>query len=242
PEIREELRAWMRSQKFSMDPARVIDYSQAHMIPAAVEKHARNQVKNNLPDRLRSYINLTLFPHIEWKPSKGISKRTVRRWLKKEGFKWTRHKKGLYYDGHERPDVVKYSQEVFIPTFLSFLLHMCQYSLADNPQEIIKPLPLGVNPVVLVVHDETTCTSKDGNSHSWVLEGQGKLRKKGQGRGGIHQSDFLCSTFGHLAEAGVQIEYGKNHDGFWTGEQMLDQVCALFAHFRALKDHQTGQN
>ncbi|KAH8916778.1 hypothetical protein BT69DRAFT_1227864, partial [Atractiella rhizophila] len=65
--------------------------------------------------------------------------------------------------------------------------------------------------------------ANDGKTHSWMLEGRAKLRKKGQGRG-IHRSDFLCSTFGHLADAGVQIEYGKNHDGFWTGELMLDQV------------------
>ncbi|KAH8922371.1 hypothetical protein BT69DRAFT_1308593 [Atractiella rhizophila] len=120
PEVREELRAWMRNEKFSMDPSKVVDYSLVHM------------VNKDLPDRLKSYVNLELFPRIEWKPTKA----------------------------------------------------------------------------------------NDGKTHSWMLEGRAKLRKKGQGRG-IHRSDFLCSTFGHLADAGVQIEYGKNHDGFWTGELIL---------------------
>ncbi|KAH8922853.1 hypothetical protein BT69DRAFT_1297612 [Atractiella rhizophila] len=141
-----------------------------HMVPTVLESHAKKkQVNKDLPVRLKSYVNLKLFPRIEWKLTKGISKRTARRWLETEGFKWTRYKKGLYYDGHERLDVVKYRQE-----------------LTDDPQEVIKVLPPSVKPVILVVHDETTCTANDGKTHSWMLEGRTKLRKKGQGRGIRH--------------------------------------------------------
>ena len=37
-----------------------------------------------------------------------ISKYTARRWLVKLGYEHKEAKKGLYIDGHEREDVVKY--------------------------------------------------------------------------------------------------------------------------------------
>ncbi|CAK5284579.1 unnamed protein product, partial [Mycena citricolor] len=46
---------------------------------------------------------------------KGISLTTARTWLHQEGFKYTNHKKGLYFDGHDRPDVVEYRQKQFLP-------------------------------------------------------------------------------------------------------------------------------
>ncbi|KAH8922847.1 hypothetical protein BT69DRAFT_1219788 [Atractiella rhizophila] len=95
------------------------------------------------------------------------------------------------------------------------------------PMLVKKPLPPETQPIVLVAHDESTCTANDGKKHCWILDGQAKLRKKGQGRG-IHRSDFICSTYGWLEECGEQLEYGKNHEGFWTGEKMLKQVTEKF--------------
>ncbi|KZT49999.1 hypothetical protein CALCODRAFT_539190 [Calocera cornea HHB12733] len=71
----------------------------------------------------------------------------------------------------------------------------------------------GVQPcLVKVVHDESIFTAHNGVTKSW-----------GAGRG-IHCSKFLCSTLGWLREAGQTIEYGKNHDGYWTGEQLCEQI------------------
>ncbi|KIJ26076.1 hypothetical protein M422DRAFT_192655 [Sphaerobolus stellatus SS14] len=53
-------------------------------------------------------MELELFPCIQMKVAKGISLSTACHWLIKEGFQYTAHKKTLYYDGHERPDVVQY--------------------------------------------------------------------------------------------------------------------------------------
>jgi hypothetical protein len=44
-----------------------------------------------------------------------IRARTARRWLKQLGLKYGAVTKGVYVDGHERPDVVEYRQKVFIP-------------------------------------------------------------------------------------------------------------------------------
>jgi hypothetical protein len=57
----------------------------------------------------------------------------------------------------------------------------------------------------------------------WVLYDQHELRKKGVGRG-IHQSDVICSTIGWLKDASQTLEYGKNYNGYWTGELFCKQV------------------
>ncbi|KAH8929449.1 hypothetical protein BT69DRAFT_1182257, partial [Atractiella rhizophila] len=85
-------------------------------------------------------------------------------------------------------------------------------------------LPSGVTEVVAVFHDESTFTANDVQHHSWCLDGQSKLRKKGAGRG-IHRSDFICSTYGWLEDAGEQLEYGKAHAGYWDAEKLIEQVC-----------------
>ena len=68
-----------------------------------------------------------------------------------------------------------------------------------------------------------TAQANDGKRKSWVLEGEHALKKKGVGRG-IHHSDVICSTFGWLKEASQSLEYGKNYNGYWTGELFVKQV------------------
>ena len=36
---------------------------------------------------------------------------------------------------------------------------------------------------------------------------------------------MICSTVGHLVDAGVSLEYGKNYDRYWNGELFIKQVC-----------------
>ncbi|KAH8930390.1 hypothetical protein BT69DRAFT_1210451 [Atractiella rhizophila] len=210
PEHCEMLRAWVRQEKENMDPAKLAAYSQNVLIPSQLEKSVKEELHTDMPMRLKGYLEETFFPN-------------AGKWLRREGFRWTEYKKGLYYDGHERPDVVEYRQKVFVPTFQSFLPRLREWSSEDVNLEVKKPLPPETQPIVLVAHDESTCTANDGKKHCWILDGQAKLRKKGQGRG-IHRSDFICSTYGWLEECGEQLEYGKNHEGFWTGEKMLKQV------------------
>jgi hypothetical protein len=42
--------------------------------------------------------------------------RTATEWMNRRGYKWTDPKKGVYKDGHERPDVLAYRNDVFLPT------------------------------------------------------------------------------------------------------------------------------
>ncbi|KAH7902787.1 hypothetical protein BJ138DRAFT_1021520 [Hygrophoropsis aurantiaca] len=68
-----------------------------------------------------------------------------------------------------------------------------------------------------------TAQSNDAMDKYWVYSDEYKLRKKGAGRG-IHRSDVICSTVGHMADAGQSLEYGKNYEGYWNGEMFVKQV------------------
>ena len=227
PAIKAELRTYVRSNKWAINPEKLQKFTNQSMLPAEAAKYCQNICNEEIPWGLKKYLELELFPRIHMKVGKGISLSTACRWLQLEGFKYTLHKKAIYYDGHDRADVVKDRQERFLPTMKEHRQRLVEYSMEDPTKEILKPLPPDVRKLVLLAHDESTCTANDGPKASWVIEGEQPILKKGAGRG-LHRSDVICSTFGWLKNAGVQIEYGKNHDGFWTGEMFIKQVIILF--------------
>jgi hypothetical protein len=183
-------------------------------------------VDKEMPLGLKKYMELELFPRIHMKVGKGISISTARRWLQREGFKYMQHKKAIYYDSHDRPDVVKYRQEVFLPAMANHRECLVEYKMGEPQVEIEKPLPPGVRKLVLIAHDKSTNTANDRPQASWVLEGEQPILKKGAGRGS-HRSDVICSTYGWLKDAGVQLDYGKNYEGYWTGEMFVAQVICF---------------
>ncbi|CAK5267892.1 unnamed protein product [Mycena citricolor] len=226
PGIKAELRTYLRSNKWAVDPEKLRAFTMGQLIPAAAEKYLTHLVEDEMPRGLKKYMELEIFPRIQLKAgNKGVSIITARRWLLKEGFKFISHKKGLYFDGHDRPDVVDYRQTIFLPAMEEYARRTVRYVVGDVAQEA-PPLPDGnfvERRLVVVSHDEMTAQANDAAQRRWVFEDQHALRKKGAGRG-IHRSDIICSTVGHITEAGVQLEYGKNHDGYWTGEHFIDQI------------------
>ncbi|CAN0446523.1 unnamed protein product [Pylaiella littoralis] len=54
---------------------------------------------------VQKWINEDLLKE-ELAGTRGISRRTVHKWMQKLGFRWSRHHKCVYVDGHNRPDVV----------------------------------------------------------------------------------------------------------------------------------------
>jgi hypothetical protein len=101
PVIRAELRLFVRSNKWAINPAKLVEFSQKTMIPAAADKYLQKIVNDEMPRGLKKYIEVELFPRIKQKVGKGVSLETARQFLCKEGFRYVEHKKGLYYDGHE---------------------------------------------------------------------------------------------------------------------------------------------
>ena len=224
PEIRAELRDYVRSNKWVIDPVKLGDFSAQQMLPTVAKTYGTNLMDKELPKGLKQYLEIDLFPRMHMKVTQGVSIRTARRWLHREGFCFTEHWKVLYFDGHERPDVVEYRQNVFIPQIKQYRLQVVEYVVGDVGKEKEKVVENYVDRrLVLVSHDESTTQANDGPKKSWVHKNEHALKKKGVGRG-IHQSDVICSTVGWLKAASQSLEYGKNYEGYWNGELFVKQV------------------
>ena len=177
--------------------------------------------------------------------STRIRARTARRWLRKMGFSYHEVKKGVYIDGHEREDVVKYRNDVFLKVWKA-ASHSFVIFKEDGSWEVPLNLQSGEKPLVLVTHDESTFNANDGKRRVWSQEGEQPLRPKGKGRGimvsgfltpgGIlkvpeHISDAQLLTDptwprdeegGPVRQAIKYLEYGK--DNYWTGEKMVEHT------------------
>ncbi|KAJ7289852.1 hypothetical protein C8J57DRAFT_1494266 [Mycena rebaudengoi] len=95
PTIRAELRSYVRSEKWAMDPAKLVEFSQKKMVPAAADNYLRHITDQEMPTGLKKYMELVLFPRISFKVGRGVSLQTARHLLKREGFSYMEHKKGL---------------------------------------------------------------------------------------------------------------------------------------------------
>lgn len=222
-----ELRAYLRSNKWAMNPEKLQQFTKGELIPAAANAYLKHVIDVEMPKGLKKYMDTVLFPRIQMKVVRGVSLSTARRWMRKEGFRFISHKKGLYFDGHDRPDVIDYRQKTFLPMMEKHAKRLVKYCPGDTEQEFLYPPENFVERrLVLCAHDEMTAQANDSPQKSWVLNDEHSLRKKGVGRG-VHQSDIICSTVGWLRDASQTLEYGKNYEGYWTGELFIKQVSFI---------------
>jgi hypothetical protein len=69
---------------------------------------AAQSLSSITPRELCRHVNEVILPAIELCDKRGtIYERTAHMWLKELGYTCKDIKKGLYHDGHERPDVVQ---------------------------------------------------------------------------------------------------------------------------------------
>jgi hypothetical protein len=227
PAITSELHTFMRSNKWSMDPQKLVKFTNNELLHTEATKYLEELVQTEMPQGLKRYIEVELFPRIHMKVGRGVSLSTACRWLRLGGFRFMAYKKGLYFDGHDQPDVVEYRQNVFLPAMKEHEHRLVRYVIGDVEKESdIPPSNFVETWLVICAHDKMTTQANDGQSMSWVPDGEHKLRKKGAGRG-LHQSSIICSTVGHLEEAAHTIEYGKNYEGYWNGEMFVVQVGVI---------------
>ncbi|KAG1883732.1 hypothetical protein F4604DRAFT_1575373 [Suillus subluteus] len=107
PAIVSELRTFMHSNKWSMDPQKLAKFMNNELLHTEATKYLEGLVQTEMPQGLKRYIELELFPHIHMKVGRGESLSTACRWLHLEGFQFMAYKKGLYFDGHNQPDLRK---------------------------------------------------------------------------------------------------------------------------------------
>jgi hypothetical protein len=191
-----ELQAYVQSNKWAMNPAKLEQFTKGELILSVTDPYLRKIVNKEMPMGLKKYIEVELFPQIQLKVAKGISLAMARQWLRKEGFHYIGFNKGLYFDGHDRPDVVKYQQEKFLPAMKEYWPRLVKYIVGDVRTEVM-PANLVEWPLVLVAQDEMMAQAHNAVKKSWVFQDEHMLRKKGPGHG-LHQSDVICSTVGWL--------------------------------------------
>jgi hypothetical protein len=163
--------------------------------------------------------------HVE----RGLTLRTAQNWLKLFSFRWRAEAQGMYTDGHEREDVVKYRQEVFLPKYLDLNLRAAQYD--DDGNELPRDLPQsGGKQVVFHHHDETVYYGNDRRSLRWVLNSESpRPHAKGEGQS-VMIADFVSSAFGWLSSpdgtkrARVTLRPGKGRDGYFCSDDVVNQL------------------
>jgi hypothetical protein len=99
----------------------------------------------------------------------SISERTAQRWLVKLGWRQTRLKKGVYMDGHERDDVVKYRNKFFLPLITEHERCMVKWVEKENGQfEHIEPqLHPGEKRIIPIFQDESSFHAGEYKSNVW---------------------------------------------------------------------------
>jgi hypothetical protein len=193
--------------------------------------------KNGItPAQFKAFIETDFFPCHGISSHKTISTRTAERWLRVLGLTFKQHRKGIYYDGHEREDVVEY-RKIFLQRMKAFEAKMTKYT---GPHMDIEIEPLywpWEKEIILVVHDESIFYSNDGKRGIWSEDGEMPLRAKGNGKS-LMVSEFLSEACGRLSlttaerfahpdvpkDARVMLKPGKNAEGYWTAEHLMEQV------------------
>jgi hypothetical protein len=122
------------------------------------------------PLKFKQGLNDIILPSLGIFPSKPLCERTARRWLVKLGWQRTTIKKGVYLDGHERPDVVKYRQDEFLPQMLEYDRRMAHYQLVGNDLKRVAPtLQPNEKELIPEFHDESSFHAFEHSSSVWYV-------------------------------------------------------------------------
>jgi hypothetical protein len=134
-----------------------------------------------------------------------ITEQTGTRWLQRMKWRYGKTLRGMYIDGHERPDIVAY-RDAFINRWTTqYLPRMYTYlnngDIGSTPKGF--PVPQGhCFCIILVTHDESTFYACDRRKSKWNapahLAGPSTERK---GEGASYMvSDFLTVEWGRLVD------------------------------------------
>ena len=167
--------------------------------------------------------------------TKKINVRTARRYLNALGFRFTHAKKGQYSDGHEWEDVVRERNTVFIPKWTTLAARARNWKM-DNVLEMEQDENTTPGKrVVFSFHDETIFYANDRRCLTWYhKDADAKPYAKGDGPS-LMISHVVLADYGFLeardgSRTACQIfKPGKNRDGYFTNEDILDQFRKMVA-------------
>ncbi|KIJ33510.1 hypothetical protein M422DRAFT_264441 [Sphaerobolus stellatus SS14] len=165
-----------------------------------------------------------------FKLQKLPSERTARHWLHAMEYRYGKPSKGMFTDGHERPDVVDYRQNVFLPLWAALQKRMKTWD-QDGIQTDLKGCSMPNNKlVVLLTHDESTFYAHDCRETRWIHKSEKPTPvRKGEGSS-IMVSDFCSPDLGWLKskdstrEARILFKAGKNREGYFSNKDICAQT------------------
>ena len=171
--------------------------------------------------------------------------REIKRWfvyafLNSLGWHCHRHSRTIYYDGHERADVVERRRE-FLVEMAEFEKLMCKYSGPDCMTVTPPTLAEGQKEHILVVHDESTFYTNDDEKYEWAEDGKGHSLKFKNVGGSVNSSKFLNEKSGRVRmsdeqyakykrenpggqlpqDSGVEMKCGSKYETSKTGKTIL---------------------
>jgi hypothetical protein len=120
------------------------------------------------PRRFHNALNTQILPTLGYPPTKSLSERTARRWLIKLGWRRTMLKKGVYMDGHERPDVVDYRVKSFLPLMAQYDKRMVHWVANETGLARVDP-ELGPDEkrIIAVFQDESCFHANEYKHDAW---------------------------------------------------------------------------
>lgn len=139
----------------------------------SVQSHCRTWLSNVptgqvTPHELQHAIEAIIFPELGIVPKQPISLRMAQRWLIKLGWCRTVIRKGVYMDGHEREDVVKYCNKIYLPKMLAFERRMVKFEGPDlvRVEPTLEPGERHIKPYY---HDECCFHVNDNIQSAWYV-------------------------------------------------------------------------
>ena len=189
------------------------------------------------------WVNEDLLPNSHLPPvfPRSITPRTARKWLHELGFSPKLYKKGMYFDGHKREDVVEYCKLYLRKLEILQLSHLPPPTCDNGATEEAIGNVDAEKRLVLMYHDESSFHANEGQTWQWAEEDKLALRPKSQGRG-LMVSDFIDEHSGFLrltsqeheltkvsqpslpASARIIFKFGAQGDGYWNSEHFVSQV------------------
>ena len=162
-----------------------------------VREHAAVKGEPNLKTAtFCEWVNQDLLSNTSLEPGfpRKISIETARKWLHELGFEVLTPAKGMFFDGHERDDVVEYRGNFLRKMIEVGFLHPEQAPTPEAAAAFPPDVPLALAAerakTVVFFHDESTFHVNKDQPFQWGKKGTYMLRPKSKGSG-IMVSDMV---------------------------------------------------
>ena len=155
-----------------------------------------------------------------------ICNETARHWLHDLGFSQKCHKKGVYFDGHERDDVVEHRKE-----FVAEMNELERRCIYNGHLPVLQD---GERPLIMIHHDESTFYANADQSQYWSDGSSTVLKQKSLGQS-IMVSDFIEEAGGDYLRHNddtARLLLETNTEGYFD-DMLMTQVDKAIDIFEA---------